>query len=159
VGSAVLGEGQHKLTFNIRSAHGVLHPREPSGSRTNLSGCMLLGVVDGAADFSASSVAAAWGFNPYSGLQFLSGDVRCWGISQQRICADGLQHGAANGSTVTAEVDLEERSLHFSVNHGQPVKIRMQISKAVRPWCLLYAEGDAVSLTIKRHSWSCRKLK
>ena len=53
--------------------------------------------------------------------------------------------GSASGATVRVAIDMGKRTLHFSVGSRAMVDSHIELPRAVRPYVLLYWEGDAVT--------------
>ena len=149
IGENVFARGRHVITFFIGE------------SRGGAGACMILGVAvagrraeprsaaPAAAPAAAltSAEAVAWGFNPFSGRVFATSSVGCWGHAR-RVLLEGGMHGMSTGARVRAHIDIEGRTLAFSVNDGPPLDARVKLptGAALRPWVLLSLGGDEVTL-------------
>eukprot|EP00965_Chrysotila_dentata_P048796 1619444-Pleurochrysis_carterae.AAC.2 len=70
-----------------------------------------------------------------------------WGASRQVV--QKRREGAdadAIVKSVRIEADLSMRKLSFSVDGAAPVAVDSEVAAALRPWCILFSEGDRIEL-------------
>merc|ERR1712046_11744 len=106
---------------------------------------MFMGVAD------CDDCGEGWGFSPPVGSLYIFSDARKWGKETKTKLMEGDLMGKQIGATVECTVDLEERSIFFSINGAEPVDCGIEIPDDVDdlcPWAFLCHPGDSVTLTM-----------
>lgn len=135
VGSKVVRSGKYSFTYTINSA---FYP----------DAHMFLGVAEVSDD---PEKATTWAFNPPTGNLYIGEKLNEHGAEKNKthFFEDPKETllDRMPGSVIQANVDMDARTLSFSVNGSAPIDAGVQLPVAgVRPWIFLYHEGDSVTI-------------
>lgn len=140
VSSIVITEGIRYFMFTINAS------ALPDGH-------MFLGVAElngGSTDGQAP--CKTWAFSPPTGNLYIGNKLDEHGseVMKKHFFADKDESllDKAPGSTVVAKVDMEAKTLEFSINGDEFIDSGVALPvEGVRPWCFLYHEGDSITMT------------
>jgi hypothetical protein len=134
LGARLMTAGRHSFKFTIER---VLYP----------DGHLFLGVAEATDD---PFRARTWSFSPPTGNLYIGAELNEHGAEQTtHLLKDALETllDRQPGAVVQVNVDMDARTLSFSVNGSEPVPAGVDLPKAgVRPWVFLYHEGDSVAM-------------
>lgn len=114
---------------------------------------MVIGVADAREGIKVTDAygGAAWGIHTTTS-RFTS-TLDCYergflGLALMPPEADGTLglKGYAEGSYVWVEVDMDRRTLSYTINDGSTARAPVRLPPSVRPWVLLNWEGDRVTM-------------
>ena len=105
---------------------------------------MLIGVMDATVDFSDAKGVKAWGLLPMTGMVHTTNNASHAGQKGKQVCEP--LDGASSGAVVKVQVDVDRKTLSFSVNGGEFVDAGVSLTAQVRPYVLMCFPGDKVSL-------------
>jgi len=105
---------------------------------------MLIGVVDSAVELSDPKGAKSWGYLPLNGCLHSSNNCTQPGSKGKQVSEPLL--GNATGAVIKVQVDMDRRTLAFSVNGGDLVDAGVTLAPQVRPYVLMCFPGDKVQL-------------
>lgn len=137
LGSAVVTSGRCSFTFRIEAA-------------TSFDGHLFLGVAEVAAD---PIQARTWAFSPPTGNLYVGEQLNEHGSERmaKHFFEDAKESliDKAEGAVVRADVDMDARTLAFSVNGSETIDSGEVLPEGgVRPWVFMYHEGDSVTLAV-----------
>ena len=134
VGAKLVRSGQATFTFTINT---VFYP----------DAHMFLGVAQITDD---PERAKTFGFNPASGNLYIGEQLNEHGSEQKKHLLADPKADLVNeqeGAVITAYIDMDKRTLHFSANGEPPIDCEVKLpEEGVRPWLFLYHEGDSVTV-------------
>ncbi|KAL1512061.1 hypothetical protein AB1Y20_005334 [Prymnesium parvum] len=100
---------------------------------------MLIGVTD-----ATGTTGEAWGLFPLTGHVHICATTDQCGKRGKQVCEP--LNGYAKGSRIRVTVDLERRTLAFSIGGKPDVEAGIQLPPQVRPWILMSFQGDSISV-------------
>ena len=106
----------------------------------------VFGVAD--ADSDRSDMRTAWGFSAHRGMLLTTTDANVIGFdtsSWGKQIMDGNLVGRMNGALVDVFVDLNARTLAFSINSGPVIDAAIRLPSKVMPWAFLITTHRGVN--------------
>lgn len=176
IGDRVMRKGVHRITFIVhKSRNGKGHnlyvgvadanaqrvpPAQADGGVSTRGGAT---ARSGAPyKMTPGSMGKAWGLHPFDGTVYFSEDgyqrgEKAWlpkakevsTLTVQQVAQ--LQHahsrGKADGTVIVAIVNMDDKTLSFSVNDGPEIDSKVVLPEAVSPYVFFDWKDDAVSIT------------
>ncbi|KAL1524823.1 hypothetical protein AB1Y20_019703 [Prymnesium parvum] len=152
IASGMLAEERCAVS-SIHVAHGVRYFMFNINTSALPDGHMFLGVAafnGGSTDFQAP--CKTWAFNPPTGNLYIGEKIDEHGSEQMKkhFFADKDESllDRMPGSTCLAKVDMDAKTLEFSINGNEFIDAGVTLpDEGVRPFCFLYHENDSITLT------------